>query len=220
MRNGLKTTIGIAILIAALALATGLSAYFIRDDTGGDVLWNSSEAFFFIGISTRGLHVSWLGYPWFAAKQLMGGFAAVELPDDDRGSLIVIRVTSAGAERHDLKLEDRRPGSGPSMYTPRGGRIYANYPALGGLCVWDGDHFESATLEERRGFNGIDGLTAKDFDSGWRKRGFGVGQADSNFTINIGEKFDLSVNNMAVKESGHGGISIDMLYTGRAPIRI
>jgi len=71
------------------------------------------------------------------------------------------------------------------MYTPRGSHIYANCPALGGLCVWAGDHFDPATLDGRSGIDGIAALTGKTFENenGWTKRGFGVGQSDSNFVI-------------------------------------
>jgi hypothetical protein len=187
--------------------------YFIRDDTGGWVLWNANEAYFFVGFSTRGLHVSWLGYPWFLFKSYLGGFAAAELPDDERSSLVVVRVTSAGAEHHILK-QDSEPGSGPALYTPRGGYIYANCPALRGLCVWAGDHFDPATLDGRRGIDGIAALTGKTLEneSGWSKRGL-----DPNFTIDVGDKFKLLVN---TKETGHGAISIDMLSPGRTPTRV
>jgi len=67
-----KMMVSIAVLLAAAVAAASFGMYFVRDDTGGDVLWNASEAYFFIGVSTRGLHVRWLGYPWFFAKQLMG----------------------------------------------------------------------------------------------------------------------------------------------------
>jgi hypothetical protein len=89
----------------------------------------------------------------------------------------VIRVTPSAVERHVLKLDEREPWTGPGWYTPKRGHIYENYPALEGLCFWAGDHFEPATQEERRGFNGVDGLTEKDFDSGWSSRAFGVGRA-------------------------------------------
>jgi hypothetical protein len=71
------------------------------------------------------------------------------------------------------------------MFTPREGRIYVNYPACGGLCIWAGDHFDPAPQEERRGFNGIGFLTMRDFENknGWSKRRFGDNSTDSNFTI-------------------------------------
>jgi hypothetical protein len=123
--------------------------------------------------------------------------------------LAVVRVTSSGVENHVLKLKDPEPGRGPGLYTPRANRIYANYPALGGLCVWAGDHFEPAALDGRQGVDGIVALTAKAFENenGWSKRGVGVTRTDSNFTITVGDKFELAVNNLAVRRTARGAIS-------------
>lgn len=179
MRNRMKAMIAVAILAAAIA---SWKIYFLREYTHGDVLWNASEAYLFMGVSREGLHVSCLRYPWVFVQGYLG---AAESPDDGHGSLIVIRVTSSGVEHHVLKLEDRTPGSGPGFITPLDGRIYANYPALGGLCRWAGDHFERATQEERRRLDGISRLTVLDIDNGengWSKRGFPNGLTDYKFT--------------------------------------
>jgi hypothetical protein len=210
MQTKTKAAIAIAIC-AAVVIAASYRLYFIREDKGGTVLWNKNEAYFFIPISRRGKHVSSLRYAWFLAKEYLG---AIEPADDDRESLAVVRVTPSRVENHMLPQTDLRPGSGPSMYTPRKGRIYANCPALGGLCVWIGDHFEPAAQEEQRGFNGIEGLTEKDFDHGWSSSGF-----NSGFTINVGDQFTLSVNDSPM-ETENGAISIDLLRPGKPPERI
>jgi hypothetical protein len=57
---------------------------------------------------------------------------AVEEPDNDPGALVVIRVTSSGIERHVQRIDFEPPGVS-GMYTLLKGRIYANWPALGGL---------------------------------------------------------------------------------------
>jgi hypothetical protein len=215
-----KTTLGIAILVATAVVITATTGiYLIRDETGGYALWNESEAYFFITVHSRGTHIRWLRYPLVFASQFLG---VVQLPDNERQSFVVVRVTSAGAERHDLKMNDPEPGSAPSMYTPREGRIYANYPAFGGLCVWAGDHFESATLDGRRGFDGINTLSEKDFENknGWSKRGFAVMAPDADFTIDVGNKFSLLVSSVAAARTGHGSISIDTLYPSAAPSRV
>lgn len=64
--------------------------------------------------------------------------------------LVVIHLGVSGVERHDLKLSPWSAGSGPGDFTPRAGRVYANYPELGGLSRWDGDHFEAASQDEKR----------------------------------------------------------------------
>jgi hypothetical protein len=77
-------------------------------------------------------------------------------------------------------------------------------------------------LDGRRGVDGIGALTARAFENenGWSKRGVGVTRIDSNFTITVGDKFELAVNELAVKRTARGAISIDMRYPGHAPIRV
>lgn len=104
------------------------------------------------------------------------------------------------------------------------GRIYVNYPALGGLCRWAGDHFEPATPEEQQRLDGINHLTNKDIDQGgdgWSKHSFGVqpGNLDSSLTIEVGNDFRLSLNDQVAK-TGDRSFSIDLLRPGRAAERI
>lgn len=217
MRTRTKAMVAIALFAVVVMIAASCNVYLILARSGGTLLWNSSEAYFFIGVRLRGYQVSYLRYPWFLAKNYLGG---IEDADDDRESLTVVRVTPAGVEQHVLAPTDHRPGNSPGQYTPRQGHIYANYPALGGLCVWAGDHFEAATHKERQGFDGIDGLTEKDFDNGWSKRGFGDVEADSKFTVEVGDKFGLAVNNLVPKGAESGAASIDLLRPGKASERI
>src|ERR1700733_2772274 len=107
-------TIGIVVL-AALAAATRSHVYMILDGGDGRVLWNANEAYLFIGVRHIGHEVNILRFPWFLAKNYLGG---VEDPDNDRGSLDVIHVTSSGIEHHVGNVEYSPPGSGPDMYTP------------------------------------------------------------------------------------------------------
>jgi hypothetical protein len=214
VRKRVKATCAVSIAALAVVAAVSFGAYFIRDDSGGEVLWNANEAYFFIHVFARGLHLSWLEYPWYVTKTFLG---VPIVPDDERRSLAVVRVTSDGVERHIVTQKGADAASGPGQYTPRGGHIYANYPALGGLCIWAVDHFEPAPAPERRVFDGIMGLTAKDFDSGWTKRGFGATGLDSTFTVDVGTDFSLLVRTMDATKTGRGAISIDKEYFGRAP---
>lgn len=212
-------------MIAAAALAVALwscKIYNLRERVGGTLLWNANEAYFFAFITREGLPVSFLEYPWFSFKGFLGAW---DPPDDERGSLVVIRVTSSGVERHVMKVEGSEPGSGPNFITPLEGGIYANYPAMGGLCRWAGDHFERATQEERLRLDGISRLTVteiKNGEDGWSRNGFGIGPADRRFKIEVGENFELSVTELARKSkaTGNGSISIDLLRSGKAPERI
>ena len=193
----------------------------ILDSGDGTVLWNAKEAYLFLGVRHVGHNMNYLRFPWFLAKNYLG---AVEDTADDRGSFVVIRATSSGIERHALKRDYLRPGSGTDMYTPLEGQIYANDPELGGLCRWAGDHFEPATPEERHKFDGINHLTNKDVDhteDGWSKHSFAVGPGDINdtFRIDVGQRFTISLSDQAAKD-GDRAFSIDLLRPGHAPERI
>jgi hypothetical protein len=194
-------------LFATVALAAPCRVYTIIDGAEGNVLWHSSEAFFFVGIRHIGHNVSCFRFPWFFAKGFLGG---VEDPDNDMGELIVLRITSSGSVRHVQRIAYEPPGAAPGMYTPLDGRIYANYPALGGLCWWAGDHFEKATAEERQRLGGISHLTNRVIEQskdGWSKRLFGVFAGDSD------NRFFIDVGNFRVTTSDLGGNSNDRVLS-------
>ncbi len=184
-----KTRYTIYFFSAAIVLSAAFNAYLIRSDVGGYALWNTKEAYFFIGQNIRGRHVKWIGYPFLILGEILGN---IQPPDDDRGRMFVIRVTSDGVERHDLEFADPRPGSGPSEYTPRDGRIWVNYPTLGGLCWWAGDHFERATQEEQARLGGIGALNNDFYDNrnGWSKHG--LGGNDREIKLNDGTELMVS----------------------------
>ncbi|MBZ5606808.1 MAG: hypothetical protein LAP38_01010 [Acidobacteriia bacterium] len=234
-------------IIVAIAIITGLivgvsyKVYFIRENSVGYVMWNPREAFFFIHTGKDGLYVSGLGYPWYKFKQYLGGFAAVELPDDQRVSLVVFRVTPIGVEHHMVRVDRGAhggPGRDADKYTPLDDRIYAYCPEVigsfmqdghlvakdpnDGLCRWTGDHFEKATEEERQRLGGVSRLTMGDFENnedGWSRRAFGAEQMDRRFTIDMGDKCRLAVNNV-VTRPGNSSITIDLLLPGKTPERI
>ena len=109
------------------------------------------------------------------------------------------------------------------MATPMDGRIYVNFPELGGLCWWATDHFEAATEDERRRLDGINRLKEGDFDNGvngWSKRRFGPATRDNGFTLHVGDKFGLSIDGLAAKENTNGTVSIDLLRPAKTPERI
>jgi hypothetical protein len=220
MRKRTKAIVAIAILVVA---AANCNLYSLREYCGGNLLWNDSEAHFFVEVVRQGYHVSCLRYPWITIKEYLG---AIESPDDNRAFLVVLRVTSYGVERRVLDLADRAnggAGSDPRQFTPLEGHIYANCPQLDGLCRWSGDHFERATQEERRRLAGPDSI-AKDYiraaENGWSKRQFGAGPPESTSTIDVGDGFQLSLKNLAVKGTENTTLSIDVLRPGKAPERI
>jgi len=218
MRNKTKVMVAIVICAAAVA-AVSLRIYFIREDSGGYVLWNADGAYLFISVARRGLHVSYPEYAWVVLEQFLHGGRD---SDDNLSSFTVIRVTPSTVERHVVDLKGIAPGSGPDLYTPFEGRIYANCPDIGGLCRWAGDHFERATEEEQRKLDGINRLIQKDIDNenGWSKHGLGPAPVDYKFTIQADDKFELSVSNVVAKKYGYGAVSVDLLRPGQAPERI
>jgi hypothetical protein len=209
------------IILTILAVAAIFHVYVNLEDSGITALWNDNEAYFFIGTRSIGHRVNLLRFPWFLAKNYLG---AIEDQDDLRGSSDAIHVTSSDVEHHVVKIEDRGPGSGADMYTPLENRIYVNYPTLGGLSRWTGDHFESVTQEDRQRLDGINHLTNGDIDhgaNGWSKHSFGVepGNLYSSFTIEVGNDFKLRLNDQPAS-MGSRTFSIDVLRPGRAPERI
>jgi hypothetical protein len=220
MRKRTKAIVAIAILVAA---AASCNIYFLRESWDGNLLWNDSEAYFFVEVVRQGHHVSCLRYPLLIVGEYLG---AIESPDDNRAFLVVLRVTSSGVERHVLDLADRAnggAGSDPRQLTPLEGHIYANCPLLDGLCRWSGDHFERATQEERQRLAGPDSI-AKDYiraaENGWSKRRFGAGMPESTSTIDVGDRFRFSLKIPALKGTGKATVSIDVLRPGKAPERI
>lgn len=221
---GTKTTAVLAAAIAVLLLSVVApisKVHLLLDGGGGTVLWNDNEAYLFIAIRHLGHEVNVLRFPWFYAKNYLGG---VEDPDDDLGSLDTIHITSSAIEHHVQRIDYNPPGSEPEMYTPLEGHIYVNYPARGGLCRWVGDHFEPATASERQRLDEIAHLTNKDVDhgeNGWSKRSFQVspGDSDDTFTVEVGNYFRLSASDLGAK-NGDRILSINLLRSGHAAEKI
>ncbi len=229
MPNMSKKKIGIAILVAAFLAAATFKIYAIREGAGGLAIWNQTEAYIFIGVGRIGDRSSYFWFPWILFKEhVLGGFAGAVERNDGRAFLVVIHITSTGVERHVVALEDPvngEPGTDPSKYTPINGRIYATCPkGLYGLCWWAGDHFEKASEEERRRFDGISRLTTGDFENdadGWSRRGFGGANPPyGTLEVGVGDQFKLLMNVVKVEGTDLGTMSIDLQRPGRAAERI
>jgi hypothetical protein len=219
MRAKNKTFIWILIvLLLAAAIIVWPRVYLTLDGAHGTILWNANEAYLFIDIRRIGHEMSVVRFPLFWIASRLG---VVSEANDESGRLVVIRVSGSEVNQHEQGISYRPPGAEPGQYTPRQGRIYANYPALGGLCFWSGDHFEPAPAEQRRGFNGINGLTQKDFDLGWASREFtvGPGDADDRSTIDVGNNFRLVVSDLSAKDADRT-LSVDLLRSGQRAARI
>ncbi len=144
MRTRTKGAIAIVIVLGVIAAMSHV--YLILEMAGGTVLWSADEAYFFIGINRGGHRINGLRFPVFLVENYLGG---VEAADDGRQYLVVIHVRASGVKRDVLTLQDGQYG--PGQFTPKHGRIYANYPALG-----DSASGRPTTLSQRRQRSGED----------------------------------------------------------------
>jgi hypothetical protein len=88
-----------------------------------------------------------------------------------------------------------------------------NYPTLGGLCWWAGDHFERATQEEQVRLGGLSALHNDFYEdkNGWSKSGIGGGSRE----IKLGDNVELWVTGGVLSE--RDPISIEMHRQGGEP---
>ena len=212
MEKGQKLAVIAAVfLIAATVLGFG-KIYAIRDDCGGDLLWNADEAYVFMNVARRGFRISYVEYPWVILKELLNG---VRGPDDERTSVAVVHITASGVEHHVVEMLDEEPANTPDFYTPRDAYIYANYH--GSLYKWTGNKFEAATEEEQRRLDGTNQLDEKHMEKGWSKRGFGAASTDYQFAVDVGQTFKLEVTNKQPDRSRRSIVSLDVVRPAQAP---
>lgn len=207
-----------AVVVGAAAALVFGKAYFIRDDGGDVLLWNSDEAYLIASVHRRGAHVAYLEYPWMLLKEALNG---VWGPNDQRTSVTVVHVTASGVERHVVEASDEEPANTPDFYTPFEGQIYANYH--GSLYKWTGSRFEIATSEEQHRLDGTKPLVATDIDKGadgWSKRGFGNSMSDYEFAVDVGGQFTLRVTNKSVGQSVTSVVSVTLVRPGQPVERI
>src|SRR5271165_3272350 len=214
MRKRKKLVVlAVLFVIAVMALGFG-KIYAIRDDCGGDLLWNADEAYLFMGVARRGFRISYLDYPWVMLKELLYG---VRLPDDQRTSVTVVHITASGTEHDVVQMLDEQPANTPIRYARRQGYIYAN--CEGHLCKWTGNKFETATEEEQRRLDGTSQLDEKHMEEGWSKRSRGAASTDYQFAVDVGHTLILEVTNKLPDQSRRSIVSVDVVRPGRAPER-
>lgn len=231
-----KKTIVIAFLLTTALVAATLNLYFLREYSGAVILWNSKQAYIFLGVDQEGVSISWLRYPWVLFKE----YLRVSEPfNDSVGYLTVFEVSSSGTERHALKLEDRANGgiaSDPSRFTPLESRIYASCPRLlrnvvengrlissdSPLCWWASDHFEKATPVEQERLHGTERLTEGDMinGEGWSRRVVPAGIDNLAFAIDVDDEFRLLISNSKRPEVNGGTLSIDAVRPGASRERL
>lgn len=199
----------VALIVAALA---SVRIYLVRDDSGGLLLWNSSEAYLFVWVTHRGFSVSILQYPWIAVREYFYGSTE---PDAERLSLDVVRVTPTDIQ-HSFLDGDRHF---PRMFTPLNGVVFANCRQV--LCKWAGHQFEEATPSEQKMIGGLDHLNPDvDATAGeWSKHGVGGGPAYS-FTADVGGHFSIIETNKPVGHTAYSSYSLAVQRPGKEPEQI
>lgn len=210
-----------AVVIAglfALAIAAGawLKMYYVREDNAGCLLWNTNEAYLFMDVHPRGYHFTYLEYPSVVFKEY---FNAPPFPNDQSVSVVVLRVTHSGVERHEVRIAGESANA-PDFYTTFGDDIYAN--CQGVLCRWTGTRFEAATEEERGRLDGINRLSALEFANreGWYKREVGQTASDYQFSVDVGTQVRLLIKAGNVYSSAYDSPTVDLLRPGQSAERI
>jgi hypothetical protein len=215
MRTRRKLSVLAALLLTASAVLVFGKIRVVRDDSGGTLLWNSTQAYLFMDVHRRGFHITYLEYPWVILKESLYG---VREPDNQRTSVVVIHLTASAIEKHVVEMAEEHPGNTPVLYTPFDDFIYAN--CGGYLCKWNGNKFETATEDERHRLDGTNGLVAKDIDQGvggWSKHDFGEAVTDYEFAVDADGKFALQVTNKLMGQGGRAILSVTLTRPGQAP---
>lgn len=206
----------VALLLALLVLTLGFFEFHIVGDSAQDavLLWNSDEAYLFIGWGRSGYHLTGFEYLFAYIPAYLGVPRTV---DDNRLSMIVFRITPTSIERY--VAEPYQMYSGFLAYVPRGNTIYA-YDGGATLWKWAGTHFETVTPEEQRRL----ALDQKAFTSkkdytnvdGWSSR-------HSLPTWPPKSEIELQGKPVTfftkVKDSG-GEVSVELQVSGRTPQRV
>ena len=189
MRKHWKILAAICVIVAAISYAYPFRLYYIREDGGGQVLWNANEAYLFMEVVRRGYQVSYSEYPLAVLSEWLGG---VQRPTGQRVFLWVIHVTPSGVERH-LAWVQTETGGVPHSFTPMGDSIFTF--CNGVLCKWSDNQFIKATANEEKEIGGIEHLS-RDLDgpiNGWTKRGIGAVSGDVQFSAQVGAGLTVRV---------------------------
>jgi hypothetical protein len=197
----------IAAVLVAILLVLSIEINFVKDERcSGLVLWNSDEAYFFVGTAALGYRLRVLDYALEPVRQY---FYAPTPATDNTSTLTVIRVTPAGLEHY-----EPRSSLSLSKVTPLSNGIYADCGA--GPCKWTGTDFQLISEAERKEIGDKGQLTSDDFSNvdGWSRRRFWgspVGQRLQPYA------FSLSMKNGAkLTVSGGNPVAIDLQRPGRS----
>lgn len=212
-----------AIFVGILAILVVVLApiYYIRDDSGANVIWSHDQAFVFITVVHRGYRMNCLR---LVAEFVMELFPfGASAPDDKSSSVIVFRIAPGNLQRFDfddMNL-DSPDGIGQNIYVVNGENNV-------GLLKWSGDHFERTSIEEQnalrtaRATGRIPAGPSYENIDGWSKSaaagkvGF-YGEEDARVVIQVnGKPATLVMNSGFITREEF----IDIIRSGEAQQRI
>jgi hypothetical protein len=193
--------VGAAVFSLALVVIASVffQIYYIGSSGDGDLLWNVKAAYLFVHGERRGYHVSYLGY---LAELVKGFFGVLDSPDERNSFTLVIQITPAGIESHEVNGIFE-------YYTPADDTIYGARD--GDLWKWTSTRFEKADPEERKKFDGIERLSRKDFTNvnGWSGRRSITSKIKEQFPVVLGGiPMTVQVTTLSL---GAGEVSVDLL---------
>lgn len=147
--------------------------YYVGDGSGGDVIWNSGQAYVFMTVVHRGYRMNCLR---LVAEFLLRSFIpfGASVQDNKSSSVIVLRIAPGNLQRFDF---DKMNAGG--MFDPFGKDVYTRDIDTGVLMKWSGDRFEPASVEEQRSLfaarasDRIPAGPSYDNINGWSKRATG-----------------------------------------------
>jgi hypothetical protein len=225
-----KKAFGVLIALAiVVALLLSLHVYYIQTGSGGDLFWNSEDAYVFIGMADRGYRFSYLGFLMEQIKELYP--FATSLPSDKHFSVLALHVTPDLVQHY--SVDNFRLGSAPE---PFHGMLYAgNMLPGGGLLKWSRTQFEPITPEEAGKYyqyarelpKGPPAGPSYDNVEGWSKRTVGgdvIRESPTNYvennstaTIELGGKLlTFILNSGFISHEAY----IDLIRPGQPPERI
>jgi len=119
--------------------------HLVADDAREDVLlWNSREAYLFVGWGRSGYRFTCAEYLF---SHIPAYFGIPRTVDDNHLSMLVFRITPTAIERH--VADPYQMYRGFLVYVPRGNTIYA-YDGGAMLWKWAGTDFETLTVKEQQ----------------------------------------------------------------------
>ena len=119
--------------------------HFAGDDArDGVLLWNSREAYLFVGWGRSGYHFTCSEY---LLSHIPAYFGISRTVDDNRLSMLVVRITPTGIERY--VADPYQMYRGFLAYVPRGNTIYA-YDGGATLWKWAGTDFVNLSSQEQQ----------------------------------------------------------------------